>query len=429
MFQIKTTLYALNKNGSYQQWKVFAKDNQVIVEFGKVDGKVQQKVTICESKNIGRANETTGEDQAIAEAISKWEKQVRLGYRETIEELTTVEQLSPMLAHDAIDHYTKIIYPCDVQPKLDGLRCLVTFDTKGNPTFNSRGNKTYPIVGKIVEQTQILHELTEFPMLDGEVYLHGLTLQKISSLAKKWRTHEDINKEIQKDFEGDNKRRDKAISNGEKTYKNFNKKDVSVELIPVLDVNRYGGYESADLQFHVFDIPSNGKQWSTDSEVESRKKDFIKAAMFATKNNLTHVEFVHSEVYYNEEQVKDSIAINMSNGYEGSIIRNFKGTYEFCYRSYDLLKWKTFKSAEALVLSSKEDKNGEGVLLCVNKEGAQFECKMKGTHNERSQEEMLKLVDKYITFTYQALTDDGIPQFPVGQYVRDVNPETWEVLE
>ena len=38
MHQIKTTLYALNKDGSYQQWKVFTDGEKVIVEFGKLDG-------------------------------------------------------------------------------------------------------------------------------------------------------------------------------------------------------------------------------------------------------------------------------------------------------------------------------------------------------------------------------------------------------
>ncbi len=57
---------------------------QVIVEFGKLGGKeVQRKATYSEPKNIGRSNETTDCQQAVLDAKSKWEKQVRLGYRET----------------------------------------------------------------------------------------------------------------------------------------------------------------------------------------------------------------------------------------------------------------------------------------------------------------------------------------------------------
>lgn len=100
MEQINNTLYALNKDGSFQEWKVFVMGDTISVEFGKLGGKIQTKRTVAKPKNIGRANETTAEQQARSEAQSKWEKQFRLGYRESTEELTSVESESPMLAHD-----------------------------------------------------------------------------------------------------------------------------------------------------------------------------------------------------------------------------------------------------------------------------------------------------------------------------------------
>lgn len=429
MHQVKSTLYAKNKNGSFQEWKVYAIGVLVVVEFGQVGGKVQTKETICEPKNVGRANETTAEEQALSEAISKWEKQVRLGYRETIEELQTEDVLSVMLAADAIKKSHMIIYPCYVQPKLDGLRCLVTFDEEGNPTFNSRGNKTYPIEGKIVEQVKTVHKATEFPMLDGEVYLHGLTLQKIISLAKKWRTHPDIEKEIQKDFEGDNKRRDKAISNGESTYKDFNKDDVSVDILPVPDVDRYGGYESADLQFHIFDVPHKTKVWYSPSNKEHRLNDLLDVRDVVIDEELSHLCIVLGDFFVDEESVKDQIAIHMQNGYEGDIIRNFKGLYEFGQRSNDLLKWKIFQSEECLVTGYVIDKNDEAVLEALTKTGKKFSFKMKGTFKDRNEAAAKRLVSKYVTFTFQALTDGGVPQFPVGIAVREVDPVTWEPKE
>ena len=94
------TLYALNKDGSFQEWKVYTEGADVIVEFGKLGGKMQQKRTTCEMKNVGRANETDAAFQALLEAKSKWEKQVRLGYRETTDQLKTEEVYTTMLAHD-----------------------------------------------------------------------------------------------------------------------------------------------------------------------------------------------------------------------------------------------------------------------------------------------------------------------------------------
>lgn len=138
------------------------------------------------------------------------------------------------------------------------------------------------------------------------------------------------------------------------------------------------------------------------------------------------INIVHGIVVSCEREVKWSIGKYMERGFEGSIVRNFKGLYEFGQRSSDLLKWKLFQDGEAKVLDSVEDKNGEGVLLCEEKDGTRFNCKMKGTHAERSQERMLLLVGKFINFTFQARTDDGVPQFPVGQSVRELDTLTWE---
>lgn len=430
MIQIKDTLYALNKDGSFQEWKVFVDGGVIHVNYGKLGGKIQSKLTTCEPKNVGRANETTAEEQAIAEATSKWDKQYRLGYRQTTEELTTEERFSPMLAADAIKKSHMIVYPCYVQPKLDGLRCLVTFDSEGNPEFNSRGNKLYPIQGLIPQQLKVLQEKTGYPMFDGEVYIHGLSLQKIGALTKKWRTHETIKVEIDKDFAGEHKRRDKAILDGKKEYKTTDGDMVSVSVIPERDDNRYGGYESADLQFHIFDIPDKDKVWYDPETKEGRLTDLIDIDVEITAFfDLSHLKVVHGEFKETEQEVKDSIALYMLDSYEGSMVRNFKGRYEFCQRSTDLIKWKIFQNAEAKVIGSREDKNGEGVLECIEQDGTIFGCKMKGTFSERRQSAALRLVGKFITFSFQARTEDGVPQFAVGQYVRDVNPDTWEVNE
>lgn len=411
MKQVKTTLFALNKDGSFQEWKVFVHEGTVSVFFGKMGGKIQIKETVCKPKNVGRANETTAEDQAVAEAISKWEKQVRLGYRESTDELKTVEQISPMLAHDALKRKNDIVYPAFVQPKLDGVRCLVTFDEKGDPVFNSRGNKTYPLKGGIVSQMKRLREETGVDIFDGEVYLHGLSLQKILSLVKKWRTEYDVALEI------------------EKETKKLQKKDPTA-----IAEHPYGGYNSEDLEFHVFDIPSN-KPWITNDGIsdyqdkDCRLADLIAASKTSEEMILGHIHFVSGQVVVSEEEVLDTVAVNMQNGYEGTMIRNFHGVYEFGQRSSDLQKWKVFQTEEAMVEGVEEDKNGEGVLLCVLKTGIRFKCKMKGTRQERSYANMLKLVKKFITFSFQAYTDGGVPQFPVGIAVRDVNPDNWEVLE
>lgn len=423
MEQIKSTLYALNKDQSFQEWKVFVEGNTIYVEFGKFGGKIQTKKTVCEGKNVGRSNETSPEEQAKLEAISKWEKQVRLGYRESTSELETEDSFSPMLAHDAIKRSKDIIYPCYAQPKLDGLRCLITFDDHGEPVFNSRGNKTYPIQGKIVDQIKELQKVTGFAMFDGEVYLHGLSLQKIVSLAKKWRSKEDIESEINKEYLTE--------------FKKW-QKDPQSNQEPVKNVNKYGGYISDDLEFHIFDIPLKSKVWDSNKDYENswdysdhpcRYADLMNTDSFVSSLNLHKIKVVHGSFMTDEDQTKDVIGIYMQRGYEGAIIRNFKGLYEFGQRSTHLQKWKIFQDAEAKVTGYTIDKNSEAVLDCIEKDGTRFKCKMKGTFSDRNEEAANKIVGKFINFSFQARTDDGVPQFPVGQYVREVNPETWQPIQ
>lgn len=433
MSQVNTTLYALNKNGSYQEWKVFVEGKVVTVEFGQVGGKKQYKETTCEATNVGRANERSPEDQALFEANAKWEKQYRLGYREDIEDLSNEQNFSPMLAHDASKKPHLVQYPCDVIRKLDGLRCLITFDEAGVPVFNTRGNKTYPLTNiNLVSQLEFLYGEFGYGMLDGEIYIHGLPLQKIVSLAKKYRTHESIEAEIEKDYQSDIKRRDKAIKEGKVEWKNWNKEVLPVSAEPVKDVDRYYGYCSDDLEFHIFDIPQKGVKWNNDSSDKQGRYIQLQELHNIIQENegLTHLTVL--DIVTNvqtEEKVKEYIGQFMSEGYEGVIIRNHNGVYEFGQRSNDLLKWKLFKDTEAKVVDVEVDKNNEGVLHCILQNGIKFKCKMRGSHSYRLYDRQKELIGKFITVRYQQVTEDGVPQFATGVVEREVDPKTWEPLE
>ena len=374
MKQIGKTLYALNKDGSYQEWKIFVSDNTFTVHYGKENGKIQTKSTTCFGKNIGKSNETSDEEQCLLEAEAKYRDQIRKGYKENKGDLV-IDVTSPMLAQDASKKPHLIKYPCTISPKLDGCRCLVSFDSDGDPIFNSRGGKEYPKHKHLVEQLKNLRKQTGFDSFDGEFYIHGLPLQNIVSLVKK----------IQPD--------------------------------------------SVKLNYYIFDIPS-GKPWY--GNYEKGRNDDLNADVYLLVNKYKtfyhNIQIVDSVLVDNEQEVKDSIGRFMEQGYEGTIIRNFNGKYEYGQRSNDLLKWKLFESDEAQVFDVEQDKNQEGVLHCRLKNGTIFKCKMKGTHEQRLYGNQLKLIGKYITFTYQQLTGDGVPSFPVGICVREVD-KNWMVME
>jgi ATP-dependent DNA ligase len=83
--------------------------------------------------------------------------------------------VKPMLASLYVPQGAK--FPVDVQPKLDGLRCLVSAD---DLVLRSRGGKSYhlPHIAQ-----QLARILPSGAIADGELYVHGVPLQTLVSLV------------------------------------------------------------------------------------------------------------------------------------------------------------------------------------------------------------------------------------------------------
>src|SRR5271170_7191502 len=105
----------------------------IITRFGQLgtDSPQVTQDTVADGKNAGKANATTAVGQAEKEAAAKWTKQKKKGYVESkadaeaeVTDAVIEGGLLPMLAHKYKDFAKKIIFPCHVQPKLDGMRCI-----------------------------------------------------------------------------------------------------------------------------------------------------------------------------------------------------------------------------------------------------------------------------------------------------------------
>lgn len=136
-------LYGTSKTDKTKKWLISVKMNPdktatIITENGYVDGKMNISHRIIKTgKNIGKANETTVLEQAVQEAEKKYKDKIeKEGYSTDPDHIEI--KVFPMLANkfDPKKKKSSIIFPCFVQPKLDGLRCMTS--NKKSPVMKSR---------------------------------------------------------------------------------------------------------------------------------------------------------------------------------------------------------------------------------------------------------------------------------------------------
>ena len=123
-------LYKRDSNGKIRVYRgEVAKEGEywfTRVITGLSDGKqTESGWRAVEQKNIGKANETSLEEQAIAEMTADAKKKSERGYFDNLKNVDTFDKIKPMLAskhEDAKYNFDKNTYYS--QPKLDGIRCI-----------------------------------------------------------------------------------------------------------------------------------------------------------------------------------------------------------------------------------------------------------------------------------------------------------------
>ena len=364
------TIYKLTEVGNIQQWTMVIDGNGYFSREGILNGKISEnKPTVCEGKNGGKANATTPEEQAEKEAQAKWQKKLDKGYFKTQEEAAggNTKFYEPMLAHKFDDHKAEIKFPILCQPKLDGIRCVTT--KAGMFTRNGKA---------IISAPHIFSNLKEFfaknpnAVLDGELYTDKLAndFNKICSLVKRT-------------------------------------KPTAEELA-----------DSAKMiEYWVYDAPVIGIL--NESDKFSERLELIKKSLVGIKQiKIVPTEFVKSlpvlDGYY-ENYLND--------GYEGQMVRLDEG-YEN-KRSKRLLKRKEFIDEEYEILGVVEGEGNRagtaGFMEFSSKGGKSFRSNIKGDFGYLG--ELLKkkksLIGKKATIKYFNLTPDGIPRFPYVTAIRD----------
>lgn len=382
-------LYKLTSSNKVQIWEIYTEKNNIITIQGQLDGKKQRyEETIKKGKNIGRANETTPKQQAEAEAKSKWEHKHNKDYHLSIKECNQKVKIAneggylPMLAQSFEKHAKKYLkYPCYVQPKLDGLRCIATKDKNGVQLW-FRSGKEIITMGHIVDDLDSI--MKKGDIFDGELYIHG---EDFNSFTGAIRANKNLNPEITK-----------------------------------------------KIKYHIYDFPRI-ENLRENNPYMYRLERFKE--LYVTNTSIISVKTKSVENF------KQAMAIYkqfIDEGYEGIMFRNIGMPYEQ-KRSYNLLKYKEFVDDEFIIISIEEGKGilagHVGAFICriepnrilkdiggktfkFGNEQAIIRAKMEGKQEVLKHlfENPSECLGKPLTIKYQNLSKDGIPRFPVGKTIR-----------
>jgi DNA ligase-1 len=362
------TLYKRTSTGKIQTWTIEVVNDQYRTISGQLDGsQVVSEWTLAKAKNVGRANETTPEEQAVREAQSKWDRKNEKDYHTSIEAVDTAKIYTPMLAHKWCDHHHKMPELIWFSPKLDGLRVVIT---KNGCT--SRTGKPFPALDFFVELLSPVFDKHPDAILDGEAYNHDLkdNFNKIISLCRKTKPSQI----------------------------EAAKEEIQAGVYPVLfDVPRIGDFDETSAFM---------KRWL-----------ILKNTGLDTKYLVEYTPAGRDRL----DQLHEQYVLD---GYEGLMARDPKAPYEN-KRSYTLLKYKEFIDAEFEILDVVEgDGNRSGMMgrvVLANVDGSTFDANSRGDVDFYT--DMLLNKEQYIgklaTVRYQNLTPDGVPRFGVIHSTRD----------
>jgi DNA ligase-1 len=278
----------------------------------------------------------------------------------------------PMLAYPVSTKPIDYSKPVFIQPKLDGVRCVIQYNPKAPPEETgiiaySRTGKEWKNIDHILEQLKPFFRKYPNVILDGELYNHDLrdNFEKIISLVRKTKPTEEDRVE-------------------------------SAEMV----------------QFHCYDTIMEHMSYD-------QRNEFINQALML----IPSVHIVDTNMLFREDDAKVYHNRNLDKGYEGSIVRT-NDVYK-CGRSWNLRKFKDFHDAEALLCDWVEGKGKRkgtiGKFMAIDEHGIVFGMPVmdKFEYLQENFEKMKKWVGLPATFTYFEKTKAGSYRHPLFKAIRN----------
>jgi len=267
-----------------------------------------------------------------------------------------------MLAPNKIADVPNLKYPCFIQPKLDGYRAVFKETIFISRTGKPFGNKNIP------DYFSSLESIKDY-VLDGELYIHGLSFNKLQTI---------LNKE------------DSELPKGLKY--------VVYDCVPLRDWEK----QQCNIPYE---------------ERLKKARELINTYI----GDYTKVIDIASDLVDSPQELLSVYKKHLNKGYEGAMIKSTDGKYQWkrtTVRNGAMLKLKPFKS-EDLKVTGIYDGEGKfegmagGVVVDFN--GVSVRC---GSGFDVSlRKEMAKQPSKFIgkvaEIKYFEVTEDGSLRFPI----------------
>lgn len=346
----QTILYKLDAGRRVREWCIWQEDRNrvstVHIRHGLLNGEKQfEKLDYA----------------SPGEAKTELDRRIHLmrdrrGYTEHI---PVDRPYRPMLAQVYHPEKTRLPEQVMIQPKLNGERCL-----GAHKWMMSRKATFFRSAPHIQEALSVLPPDI---VLDGEIYVHGESVQKIHSWASIDREHDNSHK----------------------------------------------------LEYHVFDIVDEALPFHTRTKQVQMYVQMVTAAYTRGKCPVKFVDTLHLP----SSDVDLAYKTFLSEGYEGAMIRFMESFYELNVRSFGLYKYKPkqqkwFKIVDVIPGTGRARLHG--IARCITDDGKFFKCSLSMPDYVKIQflNQKSMYIGKSLLVEFIDYSDDGIPTHLSGKDLR-----------
>lgn len=370
---MEKTLYIRDNAGKLRYWTCRESLDGLEIEHGVLNGTPQFQYESIEEGKAGRSQD----EQIWSRINSRCNKQMDKGYVTDLEVAKVMKPVNslgfnkPMLAKKSedVDMHRMMTKPFYLQNKLDGNRCPVANDGTGLVAY-TRNGKEFTTLKHILEPLKTV--LPSDVTIDGELYLHGVSLQTIVSWGKR--------------------------------------------LQP----------DTLKLQLHIYDIME-------DAPFSERNKELGAILTPSFLKAYPSIRRVETRAYTPDSgaNLRDLLAIARGDNYEGLMFRSDyamdRGVlkpvgYEDGKRSGSLIKLKYWEDQEFPIVDILPSADGWAVLQCRAPNGKFFTVSCPGdvTFKRYVLHHKADYIEKYeVTVQFAYWTADGLPFHCVATAIRD----------